>query len=145
MRHRLKGKKLNRTTKHRKALLKNQLRSLLIHGSIKTTYAKAKALLPLAEKFCHRAVEADLNSKRFMYTYLQDRSWVAQVESALVTAFPDQKSNFIRIVKTGNRIGDDAPIAKVSFVKPVDFLVKPVIKESKQKHTPVKKTTKKKS
>jgi len=137
MRHRIKGKKLGRVSKVRKALLKNLLRSLLIHGSIKTTYAKAISLSSLAERFCHRAVQGTLDSKRYMYRFLQDRTWVSQVEAALLKAFPDSKSNFIRVVKIGNRIGDDAPIAKISFTKPVDFSVaskkedKPIDKKKK--------------
>lgn len=147
MRHRIKGKKLGRVSKVRRSLLKNLLKSLLIHGSIKTTYAKAKALLPLAEKFCHRAVEGTLNSKRYMYKYLQDRNWVSQVEKAILKSYPDTKSNFIRIVKIANRIGDDAPIAKISFTKAIDFSVdikkeekkpdskKPIVKQKKETKT----------
>ena len=124
MKHRIKGKKLGRVSKQRTALFKNQLRSLLIHGSIRTTYAKAKAVTPLVEKFCFQAAKGDLSGKRYMYRYLQDRTWVSQVEKAILTAYPDTKSNFTRLVKTGNRLGDDAPMAKLSFTKTIDFSLK---------------------
>jgi len=131
MKHRIKGKKLGRVSKQRTALFKNLLRSLLIHGSIRTTYAKAKAVTPLVEKFCFQAVKANLSSKRYMYRYLQDRTWVSHVEKAILTAFPNTKSNFTRLVKTGNRLGDDAPMAKLSFNKPIDFSLK---KEDKKEN-----------
>ncbi len=142
MRHRIKGKKLGRVSKQRTALFKNQLRSLLIHGSIRTTYAKAKALIPLVEKFCHQAVKADLSGKRYMYRYLQDRTWVSQVEKAILTSFPDTKSNFTRLVKTGNRLGDDAVMAKLSFVKPIDFTFKQEENKDNKSKKPISKAKK---
>jgi len=140
--HRKKGYKLSRTTKVRQSLFKNQLRSLLTYGSIKTTYAKAKALRPLAETFCHKAMAGNISSRRYMYSYLGNRHQVIHSETALKTAFGSQSSNFIKISRLQRRPGDDALIAKIAFTKPVDFSIKP--KKAVVKKTPVKKPTSKK-
>lgn len=121
MKHRMSGKKLGRNTLQRASLIKNQIRALFTHGSIKTTYAKAVALSSVAEKYCHTAVKANLTSRRALYGLLQDRHWVKRVESGLLQAFPNYNLNFLRIVIIGNRQGDDAQIAKVSFVRPITF------------------------
>lgn len=142
MKHRMTGKKLGRTTLQRASLIKNQIRSLFTYGSIKTTFPKAVALNRLAEKYCHQVVLANLTSRRALYDLLQDRHWVKRVETGLVQAFPNYNLNFLRIVIIGNRKGDDAQMAKVSFVRPVTFQKvseKPVKKEVKPKKTLKKK------
>jgi len=143
MKHRIKGKKLGRNTLQRTALIKNQIRALFTYGSIKTTYPKAVALRPLAEKYCHIAIKANLTSRRALYQLLQDRHWVKRVEFSLLNSFPDYQQNFLRIVIIGNRQGDDAKIAKVSFVKPVSFSKE--TDKSPTKDVKTKKPTKKKN
>lgn len=138
MKHRKLGKKLGRNTLQRNSLIKNQIRSLFTYGHIYTTYAKAVALSSLAEKYCHTAVKANLTGRRALYDLLQDRHWLKRVESGLLQAFPNYNLNFLRIVIIGNRRGDDAKMAKVSFIRPVTFnktSEKPAKKEIKTKKT----------
>lgn len=118
MRHRLHTKKLSRTTNQRRSLIKNQIRSLLTNGSIKTTMAKAKAIKLLAEKYCQKALKADLTSRRFLYSLFQNRHTVINFEKSLTESFANHKSSFFNIIKLKNRQGDDALIVKLYFVKP---------------------------
>ncbi len=129
MRHRYSGKKLSRTTNQRRSLIKNQVRSLFTSGFIKTTYAKAVASKPMAEKYARIALKADLTSRRQLFSLLQDRHWVMAFEKAMVDTYKDHQQSFFKIIKLLNRPGDDALIVKLSFNKPI-ILAKKIVKES---------------
>lgn len=123
MRHHLRGKKLGRNRNQRKALFLGLTRSLFTYGTLKTTTAKTKAVLPLVEKIAHRANRGDLADRRFLYRYFQDRSWVNRIVDLIQKNFPDQKGNYTKITPLFIRKGDRATIARLEFVKPINFLL----------------------
>jgi len=139
MRHRISGRHLGRTINQRKNLYRIQLRSLFTYGFINTTVAKAKSILPLAEKISVAAVKGDLISRRFIFTFFQDRNVVNRIVAAFSTTFPGQTQNFTQLKNVKYRQGDNALIVKLSFIKEVNSL--PVIKEKEKKE--VKKVVKK--
>lgn len=141
MRHRVFGKKLGRTHNQRQALLKNLTRSIFIHGSIKTTNAKAKAVHSLIEKISTKIITKDeLIAKRELFKILQDQTWVNNVVSEFKKVFGNQSSNFTKIEKIKFRYGDDSLVVRLSFVKPIKFLVKKEIEEKDKKDKKGKKT-----
>jgi len=130
MKHRVFGKKLGRTHNQRQALLKNLTRSIFIHGSIKTTNAKAKAVHSLIEKLSTKIITKDeLIAKRELFKVLQDQTWVNNVVAEFKKVFGDQSSNFTKIEKIKFRYGDDALVVRLSFVKPIKFSVKKIVEE----------------
>ncbi len=143
MRHRIAGKKLHRNFNERKALLRSQVKSMFTYGSIQTTEAKVKAVLPSVEKLANVIIsKEELTAKRELFKVLQDQHWVNRVVANFKSVFGDQKSNFTTTQKIKRRFGDDALIVKLSFVKPVNFL--PEKKEVKvDKKVAVKKVIKK--
>jgi large subunit ribosomal protein L17 len=129
MRHRIFGRQLNRTHNQRQALFRSMLRSLFTHGFIKTTDAKAKAILSSAEKITSKSIKGDLSSIRSINKIFDDRNFTKAVSEKVQTTFPDRKSNFLKIEKVGFRQGDNALIVKLSFV---EKLIVPEIKEIKE-------------
>ena len=122
MKHRIFGKKLGRNYNERKALFNAQTRSMFISGSIKTTEAKAKAIVSTIESLSNTIiVKPELIAKRELFRYLQDQTWVNNVVSKFKETFGQQSSNFTQITRIKRRFGDDALIVKLSFVKPVKF------------------------
>lgn len=147
MKHRIFGKKLGRNFNERKALWNAQVRSMFIYGKIKTTEAKAKSLAPLIEDISQKIIsKPDLFARRYLYKYLQDRTWVNNVFNNFKIIFEGQKSNFTKITKIGHRFGDNSLIVELSFVKPATFS-KTKIKEEKEEKTKklIKKTSPKKA
>jgi len=145
MRHRLAGKKLGRNRNQRKALFLGLARSLFTYGTLKTTTAKTKAVLPLVEKMAHRANRGDLADRRFLYRYFQDRNWVNRIVDLIQKNFPDQKGNYIKITPLFEREGDRAIIARMEFVKPINFSPpekpdKKALKKQARKEKKAKKT-----
>lgn len=139
MRHRISGRHLSRTINQRKNLYRSQLRSLFTHGFINTTVAKAKSIIPLAEKIAVAAVKGDLISRRYIFTFFQDRNVVNRIVTAFSTTFTGQTQNFTQLKNVKYRQGDNALIVRLSFIKEVNSL--PVIKEKEKKE--VKKENKK--
>ncbi|MDD4135725.1 MAG: 50S ribosomal protein L17 [Candidatus Shapirobacteria bacterium] len=138
MKHRIAGKKLGRNFNERKALLKSLTRSMFTHGTIQTTEAKVKAVVPMVEKLANIIItKEELTAKRELFKVLQDQHWVNRVVANFKSVFGDQKSNFTTIQKIKHRYGDDALIVKFSFVKAVNF--KPEVKEEVKKDKAVKK------
>lgn len=132
MRHRMVGKKLGRNFNERKALIKSLTKAIFTHGTIETTEAKVKAIIPMVEKLANTIITKDeLTAKRELFKVLQDQHWVNRVIANFKSVFGDQKSNFTTIQKIKYRYGDDALIVKLSFVKAVDF--KPAKKEEPKK------------
>ncbi|MDD3998962.1 MAG: bL17 family ribosomal protein [Candidatus Shapirobacteria bacterium] len=132
MRHRISGYHLGRTTNQRKNLYRSQLRSLFTHGYIKTTVTKAKSIAPLAEKIALSAVKADLNSRRYIFTFFQDRNVVNNIVNAFTTTFSGQTQNFTQMNNVKFRQGDNALIVRLSFVKEVKC-ISPVISKADKK------------
>ncbi len=132
MRHRITGRQLGRNINERQALYRSQLRSLFTHGFIKTTAAKAKSIMPLAEKIAAAAVKGDLNSRRYIFTYFQDRNVVNNIVTAFSAAFAGQTQNFTVMNNVKFRQGDNALIVKLTFVKEVNSLPKLASKEERK-------------
>ena len=116
MRHGLANKKLNRTSEHRKALLKNMLNSLIKYEQIKTTLPKAKFLKPQADKIITLGKKETLQSTKMLVTKLQDIKSANKVKKTLSKRYEKRKGGYTRIVKAGFRYGDNAPMAIIEFV-----------------------------
>ena len=132
MRHRISGRQLGRNINERQSLYRSQLRSLFTNGFINTTAAKAKSILPLAEKIAAAAVKADLNSRRYIFTFFQDRNVTNNIVNAFTTIFSGQTQNFTQMHNVKFRMGDNALIVKLSFVKEVKC-ISPVVSKADRK------------
>jgi large subunit ribosomal protein L17 len=118
MRHKLKGRKLNRTTSHRKSMLANMAVSLIMHEQIKTTLPKAKEIRPYVEILLTKAKRSkDLATRRLLISRIKDLSAVEKLISTLGPRYIDRPGGYIRIMKAGYRYGDMAPMAYVEFVE----------------------------
>lgn len=136
MRHRNFGKILGRNHHQRQALLLGLTRSVFTYGFVETTDAKAKAVKGLVENLCASAVRNNLDARRNLYCYLQNHHWVNDVVAKMTATFPGQQSNFVKITNIKRRQGDDTLIVKLSLVKPISFLKKPVKTTPPQKEPP---------
>ena len=116
MRHRLGYKKLNRTSEHRKALIKNMLNSLIKYEQITTTLPKAKVLKPQAEKIITLGKNDKLHNMKSLISKLQDTKSANKVRKTLAKRYESRKGGYTRIVKAGYRYGDNAPLAIIEFV-----------------------------
>tara|TARA_B100000674_G_scaffold101151_1_gene73566 strand:- start:157 stop:600 length:444 start_codon:yes stop_codon:yes gene_type:complete len=136
MRHGLANKKLNRTSEHRKALLKNMLNSLIKYEQIKTTLPKAKFLKPQADKIITLGKKETLQTTKILISKLQDIKSANKVKKTLSKRYENRKGGYTRIVKAGFRYGDNAPMAIIEFVdrdveaKRVDKIKKGTSKEA---------------
>ena len=110
------NKKLNRTSEHRKALLKNMLNSLIKYEQIKTTLPKAKFLKPQADKIITLGKKASLHSTKILVSQLQDIKSANKVKKTLSKRYEKRSGGYTRIVKAGFRYGDNAPMAIIEFV-----------------------------
>ena len=148
MRHGLTQKKLNRTSEHRKALLKNMLNSIIKYEQITTTLPKAKLLKPQIDKVITLGKKNSLTNKKDLFSKLQDKLNTRKVTNVLSKRYLSRKGGYSRIIKAGFRYGDRAPLAIIELVdrdinaKKID--VKKKVKEIKSETTPEKtKETKK--
>lgn len=116
MRHNVKGRKFNRNSTHRSAMMRNMTTNLFRHGSIRTTLAKAKETRPLAEKLISRAIGAELADKRAVIEYLNDRKVAHHLINEIAPELRERKGGFLRIVKLGARLGDGAEMALLEIV-----------------------------
>ena len=116
MRHRLGYKKLNRTSEHRKALIKNMLNSLIKYEQITTTLPKAKALKPQADKIITLGKKDTLINTKVLVSKLQDINSANKVKKNLAKRYEKRKGGYTRIIKAGFRYGDNAPMAIIEFV-----------------------------
>ena len=141
MRHKLGYKKLNRTSEHRKALIKNMLNSLIKYEQITTTLPKAKVLKPQADKIITLGKKENLQNTKKLISKLQNAKLASKVVKTLSKRYEKRKGGYTRIVKSGFRYGDNAPMAVIEFVdrdveakkvdrKKIDTLKKP--KEEKK-------------
>jgi large subunit ribosomal protein L17 len=116
MRHRRNTTKLKRKTAHRKSLLANLACSLIQHGRIKTTFGKAKALRPVAEKLVTQAKRNDLHSRRLAIAFLRQKEAVSKLFAEIAPAAATRPGGYCRIVKLGQRMSDAAPMAIIEWV-----------------------------
>ena len=116
MRHGMANKKLNRTSEHRKALLKNMLNSLIKYEQIKTTLPKAKFLRPQADKIITLGKKGNLQTSKLLVSQLQDKISANKVKKTLSKRYEKRKGGYTRIIKAGFRYGDNAPMAIIEFV-----------------------------
>lgn len=116
MRHKLSGRKLNRTSAHRKALFMNLAQSLISHEQIKTTLPKAKDLRPFVERLVTQARIGGLHVRRMLTSKLQDQVVVSKLMDVLSKRYESRPGGYLRIVKAGFRYGDNAPLAIIEFV-----------------------------
>lgn len=116
MRHRARGRKLGRTSSHRLALFRNQLASLVAHGRITTTLAKAKELRPIAEKIVTQGKKGSVFARRRARRWLSSRDLVKKLFDEIAPRFADRNGGYLRIIKLGPRQGDAAEMAIVEFV-----------------------------
>ncbi len=141
MRHKLGYKKLNRTSEHRKALLKNMLNSLIKYEQITTTLPKAKVLKPQADKIITLGKNDSLQNTRILVSKLQDIKSTNKVKKTLAKRYESRKGGYTRIIKAGFRYGDKAPMAIIEFVdrdteaKKVDRKKKEISKKEESKQT----------
>ena len=143
MRHGLANKKLNRTSEHRKALLKNMLNSLIKYEQIKTTLPKAKFLKPQADKIITLGKKNNLHNTKILISQLQDTKSANKVKKTLSKRYEKRSGGYTRIIKAGFRYGDNAPMAVIEFVDR-DVEAKRVDKPKKDKTKETAKTEEKK-
>ena len=123
MRHQKSGRKFNRNSSHRKAMFKNMTASLIKHELIKTTLPKAKELRRVAEPLITLAKTDSVANRRLAFARLRDNEVVAKLFSELGPRYQERPGGYLRILKCGNRPGDNAPMAYVELVD------RPVIEE----------------
>ena len=116
MRHRKHSSKLNLTTEHRRALLRNLAAALVEHERIRTTHAKAKQLRPFLEELVTLAKQGTLAAKRLAISRLNDRPTVIKLFDNIAPRVAERPGGYLRIVRDGMRMGDGAPMAFVEFV-----------------------------
>ena len=138
MRHGMVNKKLNRTSEHRKALLKNMLNSLIKYEQITTTLPKAKFLKPQADKIITLGKKESLQTNKLLMSKLQDIKSTNKVKKTLSKRYEKRNGGYTRIIKAGFRYGDNAPMAVIEFVdrdveaKRVDRKKKDITKDQKK-------------
>ena len=138
MRHKMGYKKLNRTSEHRKALIKNMLNSLIKYEQITTTLPKAKVLKPQADKIITLGKKNTLSNTKTLISKLQDIKSTNKVKKTLSKRYENRKGGYTRIIKAGFRYGDNAPMAVIEFVdrnveaKRVDKKKKDPVKDQKK-------------
>jgi large subunit ribosomal protein L17 len=118
MRHLKAGRKLNRTSAHRKAMFANMASALIKHEQIKTTLPKAKELRPVVERLVTQARNAkgSLHVRRLALSQIKDAKMVAKLFDVLGPRYADRPGGYIRVLKAGPRYGDNAPMAVIEFV-----------------------------
>jgi large subunit ribosomal protein L17 len=137
MRHNKKFNHLSRKSAHRDAMLANMTISLIMHKRIVTTLAKAKALRVYAEPIINRAKDDTTASRRIVFKYLQNKEAVKELYSTVAAKIADRPGGYTRILKLGNRLGDNA---KTCFIELVDFN-EAMLEAKNQEKTAAKKTT----
>ena len=116
MRHRQSGRKLNRTSSHRKSLFKNMSQALLKHEQIVTTLPKAKELKRVVEKLITLGKKGNLHARRLAFNQIRDKDMVSKLFDNLAKRYSDRKGGYTRVLKAGFRYGDSAPMAVIELV-----------------------------
>jgi large subunit ribosomal protein L17 len=115
MRHRNTGRQFGRNSSHRRALFRNLVTSLLEHGKVETTEAKAKEIRGIADKMITLGKRGDLHAKRLALAYIQSRDVVAKLFDELAPRSANRNGGYTRIIKTRIRLGDSAPMAVIEL------------------------------
>lgn len=116
MRHGMSGRKLNRTSQHRRAMFANMANALIKHEQIKTTLPKAKELRPFVDKLVTLGKRGNLHARRQAFAVLRDNVMTAKLFDALAERYAERPGGYTRVLKAGNRYGDAAPMAIIEFV-----------------------------
>lgn len=116
MRHALRGRKLNRTSSHRKALFANMAQALIKHEQITTTLPKAKDLRPIVEKLITLGKRGDLHARRQAISRVRDEALASKLMGPLAERYATRQGGYVRIVRCGFRYGDNAPLAIIELV-----------------------------
>jgi len=124
MRHNKKINHLGRTASHRKAMLSNMASSLILHKKIVTTVAKAKALRTYVEPLITKSKDDTVHSRRTVFSYLQDKYAVTELFRNIAVKIADRPGGYTRILKTGNRLGDNADMCLIELVDFNELLLK---------------------
>ena len=140
MRHQKKTVKLGRTAEHRKALLANQVCSLIEHQRIKTTLAKAKAVRPLAEKMVTLGKQGSLHARRTALAVLRQKNAVKKLFDDIAPRSADRNGGYTRIIRLGIRKSDAAPVAFLEWVDAPRVVEEPVAEEKGKKRKGAKPT-----
>ena len=117
MRHRKTGRKLNRNSSHRIALMRTLAISIILHESIKTTLAKAKEIRGFLEPLVTLAKENNVANQRKVYAKLRDKAAVAKLFNEIGPRFAERPGGYLRVIKRGHRQGDKSPIAQIEFLQ----------------------------
>ncbi len=134
MRHKFGYRKLNRTSEHRKVLFKNMLNSLIKYEQITTTLPKAKELKPQIDKVITLGKKNNLQSKKSLFSALQSKTSVEKLSKILSQRYEKRKGGYSRVIRTGYRYGDDAPMAIIELIDR-DFQAKKVdVKKKDEVH-----------
>jgi large subunit ribosomal protein L17 len=115
MRHQNQGRKLNRSSAHRKALFRNLVLSLIRHERIKTTDAKAKELRRFADRMVTLGKRGDLSARRLAFDFIRSRDMVKKLFDEIAPRFKDRAGGYTRVIKFGFRRGDAAPLSVIEF------------------------------
>ncbi len=116
MRHRIKGRKLNRTTSHRKALIRNLANQLFEHKEIRTTIAKAKEARITIERLITYAKKGDTHHRRLAFSFLRHKDSIKTLFDEIAPAYTERQGGYTRVIKLGRRHGDGAPMALLQLV-----------------------------
>ena len=116
LKHKIKGKKLNRTSSHRKALFKNMAQAIIKHEQIITTLPKAKTMKPIVDKLITLAKKGSLHAKRQAFSKLRDDKMVTKLFETLASRYADRTGGYTRVLKAGFRYGDSAAMAVIELV-----------------------------
>ena len=116
MKHKIKGKKLNRTSSHRKALFKNMAQAIIKHEQIITTLPKAKTMKPIVDKLITLAKNGSLHARRQAFSKLRDDKMVTKLFGTLASRYADRTGGYTRVLKAGFRYGDSAAMAVIELV-----------------------------
>jgi large subunit ribosomal protein L17 len=120
MRHNNSGKRLGRNTSHRQAMMRNMVTSFIEHEKLTTTDTKAKELRKLAEKMITLGKRSDLHARRQALRIVRDPKMVAKLFNLLGPRFQNRPGGYTRIIKIGNRLGDNAPVCRIEFVEELE-------------------------
>ena len=116
MKHRIKGKRLNRTSSHRKALFKNMAQAIIKHEQIITTLPKAKTMKPIIDKLITLGKKGSLHARRQAFSQLRDNNMVSKLFGDLASRYSDRQGGYSRVLKAGYRYGDAAAMAVIELV-----------------------------
>lgn len=134
MNHGIRGRKFNRNSAHRAALLMNLVKSFIKHEQIKTTLPKAKDLRPLVEKMITIAKKGDLAARRQVISFMRGNTpEVEKLFGSIAEKCKQRKGGYTRIVKAGYRLGDSAPVAIIQLVDKDNAVAEPKAKKAKEK------------